>query len=79
MAKKRVNKDELINPGHWLGAKVVNGNIEAALRFWKKNLKESGVLDELKERREFLKPSVINRKKKADAIRREQLNVLRNQ
>ena len=43
----------MIIPGRFRAAKVVNGNIEAALKFWKRQMKESDVLQELKDRKEF--------------------------
>ena len=41
-------------PGRFRAAKVVNGNIEAALKFFKRQMKESEILDELKDRKELL-------------------------
>ena len=61
----------MIIPGRFRAAKVVNGNIEAALKFWKRQMKESEVLQELKDRKEFIKPSAVKRKQKMDAIRKE--------
>ena len=49
--------------------KVIKGNIQQALKKWKNKTFDSGHLDELKERKEFLKPSVVKRKKLKDAIR----------
>ena len=48
----------MIVPGRFKAAKVVNGNIEAALRFFKRQVKESNVLQEVRDRQEFIKPSV---------------------
>ena len=47
-------------------AKVINGNIEP-LKFWKRQVKESNVLQEVKDRKEFIKPSAVKRKQKMDA------------
>jgi ribosomal protein S21 len=66
-------------PGRFRAAKVVNGNIEAALKFFKRQMKESEILDELKDRKEFIKPSARKRKKMADAIRAEWLRNKREQ
>lgn len=49
--------------------KVIKGNIQLALKKWKNKTFDSGHLNELKDRREFLKPSVVKRKQKKDAIR----------
>jgi hypothetical protein len=54
-------------PGHAIGSKVVktkrhyNGDITGAIQHWKKLLKESGNLQILKDKKEFVKPSIIKR------------------
>ena len=68
----------MIIPGRYKAAKVVNGNIEAALKFWKRQMKESDVLQELKDRKEFIKPSAVKRKQKMDAIRKEYIRRIRS-
>jgi ribosomal protein S21 len=55
-------------PGHCPGAKVVktkrhpNGDITSALQYWKKTLKESDNLQQLKDKKEYIKKSVTRRK-----------------
>lgn len=44
-------------------------DIQRALKMFKNKVEESGHLKELRERQEFLKPSVVKRKQKQDAIR----------
>jgi len=67
MSKKQ--KQHLsIAPGHGISTKVVEKDINFALRIWKRKLKDSNVLVNFKEGREFLKPSVKRRKQKIDAI-----------
>jgi len=68
---KRIRKEDMEIPGNSLAVKVVNGNIELALKTFKRKIKDSGKMDEVKARKEYLKPSVIKRKQKADAIRAE--------
>ena len=68
----------MIIPGRFRAAKVVNGNIEAALKFWKRQVKESNVLQEVKDRKEFIKPSAVKRKQKMDAIRKEYIRRIRS-
>ena len=68
----------MIIPGRFRAAKVVNGNIEAALKFWKRQMKESDVLQELKDRKEFIKPSAVKRKQKMDAIRKEYIRRIKS-
>lgn len=44
-------------------------DIQRALKLFKNKVEESGHLKELRERQQFLKPSVVKRKQKQDAIR----------
>jgi ribosomal protein S21 len=59
---------KLTLPSHYLGAKVIKtkrnpyGDITSAIQHWKKNIKDSDVLQTLKDKKEFIKPSVIKRK-----------------
>jgi len=54
---------------------VRNGNIEKALKQFKRKTIDSGHLQELKDRKEYTKPKTIRRREKQQAIRREQLRV----
>jgi small subunit ribosomal protein S21 len=49
--------------------KVIKGNIQQALKKFKNKTMDSGHLQELRDRQQFLKPSVVKRKQKKDAIR----------
>ena len=69
----------MIVPSRFKAAKVVNGNIEAALRFFKRQMKESNVLQEVRDRQEFIKPSAVKRKQKQQAVRKEYIRRLREQ
>ncbi len=42
-------------------------SIEKAISIFKRKVKESGILLELRERQEFKKPSAVKRKKRAQA------------
>ncbi len=61
-------------PGHAIGSKVIKtkrnpkGDITSAVQQWKKSLKESGALQQLKDKKEFTKKSIILRKQKQRAI-----------
>tara|TARA_B110000285_G_C14773049_1_gene444907 strand:+ start:216 stop:464 length:249 start_codon:yes stop_codon:yes gene_type:complete len=66
-SNKRVTEADMDLGG--FGVKVINGNLEPALRLWKKKLKDSGKLEELKERKEYTKPTTKRRKAKQRAIR----------
>jgi small subunit ribosomal protein S21 len=60
--QKKVKKEDMIVWGSPLSVKVVDGNIDLAIKFWKKKLKDSGKIEELKERRYYTKPSEKRRK-----------------
>ena len=68
---KRIRKEDMEIPGNSLAVKVVNSNIELALKVFKRKIKDSGKMEEVKARKEYIKPSAIKRKQKADAIRAE--------
>jgi len=57
-----------IVPGNSFSTKVINKDINFALRYRKKQHKVSNTLDTLKEKQEFEKPSVTKRKIKNSAI-----------
>jgi len=69
-------------PGHALGASVVknpknpndSGDIGFAIRFWKRALKDAGTLQELKERRFFIKKSSKRREQMDNAKYFQQIN-----
>lgn len=58
-------------PGNLLGTTVTEGNIDKALRRFKKTIKDSGMILELFSRREFTKPSITKRKVKKEARYRQ--------
>ena len=69
-------------PGHALGAAVVTnpknprdkGDVGFAIRFWKRALKDAGTLQELKERRFFIKKSQKRREQMENAKYFQQIN-----
>ena len=60
-----------------LKVEVSNGNIEKALKDFKRKTIESGHLQELKDNKEYTKPKTKRRKQKLDAIRKEKIRVFR--
>ena len=58
--KKKYPKEEL----QGLQVKVYNNNIEGALKKFKKKVKESGIMLELRKKTYYKKPSEIKREKK---------------
>ena len=68
---KKIRREDMDIPGCATGVKVVNGNIELALKAFKRKLKDSGKIEELKARKEYIKPSAVKRKKMQQAVRAE--------
>ena len=68
---KKVRRDDMEIMGKPMAVKVVHNQIEPAIKLWKRKLKDSGILEQLKERKEFIKPSAVKRKQREEAIRRE--------
>lgn len=66
---KKVTKQDMIVWGNPNAVKVVDGNLELAIKFWKRKLKDSGKLQELKDRRYYTKPSEKRRKEIQNQIR----------
>ena len=52
---------------------VKDGNIERALKAYKNKVKSVKQIEQLRDRKEFLKPSVTKRIEKQKAIRKEKL------
>ena len=52
--------------------KVIKGDINRALKRFKSATMDSGHLEELKERKEYKKPTTVKRKMMKDAIRKQQ-------
>jgi len=57
--RKRLTRADFQIPGVPKGIKVPDGNIEQALKRFKKMMKQTDVLGELKERRRYTKPSKL--------------------
>jgi len=51
-----------------LNIPVIKGNIERALKLFKRKFKKTGVLKEVRERKNFTKPSLKKRFEKEKAI-----------
>jgi ribosomal protein S21 len=55
---------------------VKNGDINKALKIFKNKIFDSGHLMELRDRKEFTKPTTERRKQKKDAIRRQDFQTI---
>jgi ribosomal protein S21 len=56
---------QAILPGHYAGVKVLGSrkeDLEYALKALKRKIKYSGMIDQLKERKYYEKPSVVKRR-----------------
>ena len=60
-----------------VSVKVKNGNIQKALSKFKRKVKDSEHLYELRDRKQFLKPSVKKRRLKQIAIHNQKLEDLK--
>lgn len=58
---------------------VRNGNVERALKLLKKKMFDEGTIETLMDRRYYEKPSTTKRKKRNDAIRKQQKVLQREQ
>ena len=54
---------------------VRNGDIMRALKLFKRKTMDSGHLQELRDRKEYTKPTTVRRKQKQQAVRLEQRRV----
>lgn len=69
MSKKQ-KQHQMIVPGQALAVHVpgdTREDLAAALKTWKRKVKSSGVLEATKDRKEFIKPSVLKRQQLANA------------
>jgi ribosomal protein S21 len=69
MSKKQKQHQQIV-PGNALAVKVIGTTREDlahALKAWKRKVKSANILEEVKERREFIKPGVKRRKQLQDA------------
>ena len=67
---KKAKQHKSIVPGNGLAVNVLGNTKEElnqALKTWKRKIKNAGVIETCQSRREFIKPSVINRAKLINA------------
>jgi ribosomal protein S21 len=76
--KRRARKQDMIIVGRPNAVRVVDGDIGSALKLWKQNMKANEKVDILKAKKEYVKPSIVKRKKKNDAEFSQYLETKRN-
>ena len=54
-----------------LNIPVIKGNIERALKLFKRKFKKTGILKEVRERKNFIKPSLKRKIQKEKSIKRD--------
>ena len=62
---KKQKQHQTIVPGNSLAVNVVGTqreDVSFAIKTWKRNVKASGILERIKDEKEFIKPSVKKRK-----------------
>lgn len=73
--RSKRSKKDFILPGAGLnGVKVPEGGLEQALRIFKKQIKEAGIIQDLKARKEYVKPATKKRLKMKEARRWNKFN-----
>ena len=70
---KQLKHHKSIVPGNSYSTKVVNRDINFALRLWKKQVKSSDSINRLKSLQEFEKPSITKRRQKQIAIHKQKI------
>lgn len=68
---KKTKREVVSTPGYAVSVTVLNSNIEMALKIWKRKLKESGIMEELRDRKEYIKPTTERREQRKNARRAE--------
>mgnify|MGYP000858673760 CR=1 FL=1 len=80
MSKKQ-KQHQMIVPGNALAVHVAGtefSDLSIALKTWKRKVKDADILDSVKNRKEFIKPSVTKRQAKQRAQYIQRMEDLRN-
>ena len=80
MSKKQ-KQHQMILPGSTLGVNVpgtTREDLAIALKTWKRKVKSSGVLEMVKENKEFIKPCVRRRDEKSKAVYMQMIRDMHN-
>jgi small subunit ribosomal protein S21 len=71
----RDKKHQELVPTAGLSVSVRNGNVDQALRKFKKKVQDSGLLREIQSRQTYEKPAEVRRRKAAQAKKRWKIEV----
>jgi len=74
--RKKLGRHEFFVEGNPSGVKVPDastGTLERALKYLKRQMKDSDTIGKLRANKEFIKPSAKRRKQMQDAVRKQQL------
>tara|TARA_R110000796_G_scaffold82592_1_gene180979 strand:- start:18906 stop:19181 length:276 start_codon:yes stop_codon:yes gene_type:complete len=74
---KKPKAEDFMIPGCPNGVRVPHGNIEAALRKFKKQVKEFGTVSEFTDKKAYIKKSAKKRIQKEEAIERLRREVVK--
>ena len=80
MSKKQ-KQHQMTVPGNALAVNVVGTSKEDlshALKTWKRKIKSSNILESVKNNKEYIKPTVVKRKEKIDAVYIQKIKDLNN-
>lgn len=75
---KKQKQHQSIIPGNSASVSVINQDLSFALRLWKRKVKETGVLEHVKENRTYTKQSVKRRDAISKARYRQKIQDLYN-
>jgi len=70
---KQIKYHKSIVPGNCKSTKVINRDINFALRLWKKQVKSADSINKLKSLKEFEKPSITKRRQKQAAVYKQKI------
>jgi len=70
---KQIKHHKSIVPGNSKSTKVINRDINFALRLWKKQVKSADSINKLKSLKEFEKPSITKRRQKQAAVYKQKI------
>ena len=80
MSKKQKQHQQVV-PGNALAINVIGTareDLGFALKAWKRKIKSSGIIEEVKDRKEYIKPGIKKRKQLQNAVFMQYVKDLHN-